>query len=73
MTDAALISAHLTHDGIPPGIRKLAENRRLAAFSSFFVACLRQNPSQRAGVTELRKELASRAQELARLPWPIDG
>jgi eukaryotic-like serine/threonine-protein kinase len=72
MTDAALISAHLTHDGIPPPVRRLGE-KKYTALSTFLVACLRQNPSQRASVAELRHELAARAPELARLPWPLDG
>lgn len=73
MTDAALISAHLTHDGAPPPVRRLAETRHAAALGSFFAASLRQNPSQRATAAELRKELAARAPELARLPWPLAG
>ncbi len=72
MTDAALISAHLTHDGVPPPVRRLAENRASASLAAFLVCCLRQNPSQRATVTELRAELRARAPEMARLPWPID-
>ncbi len=72
MTDAALISAHLTHDGVPPPIRRLADSRHHASVAAFLVGCLRQNPSQRASVSDLRKELHARAPELARLPWPIE-
>ena len=73
MTDAALISAHLTHDGVPPPIRRLAETRAHASLAAFLVCCLRQNPSQRASVTDLRRELHARAPDLARLPWPIES
>ncbi len=72
MSDAALISAHLTHDGVPPPIRKLADSRRSASLAAFLVCCLRQNPSQRSSVSALRQELHARAPELARLPWPIE-
>jgi hypothetical protein len=73
MTDAALISAHLTHDGAPPPIKKLVEARGPAAkVAAFLTSCLRQNPSLRATVTDLRRELHARAQELARLPWPLE-
>lgn len=72
MTDAALISAHLTHDGNPAPLRKLAEIRPLAPLAAFFAACLRQNPSQRASATALRRELAARAPDLARFPWPLE-
>jgi hypothetical protein len=73
MTDSALISAHLTHDGVPPPVRRLAENRRSAALAAFLVCCLRQNPAQRASVTELRRELSARSAEIARIPWPIEA
>ena len=72
MSDAALISAHLTHDGVPPPIRKLADSRRSASLAAFLVCCLRQNPSQRSSVSALRQELHARAPELARLSWPIE-
>ncbi|MBK8252420.1 MAG: serine/threonine protein kinase [Polyangiaceae bacterium] len=71
MTDAALISAHLTHDGVPPPVRRFADNRRLVPLAEFLTSCLRQNPSQRASVTDLRRALAMRTQELLRLPWPV--
>src|SRR5262249_40871684 len=73
MTDAALISAHLTHDGSPPPLRKLAEHRKSASLPAFLALCSRQSPSQRATVPALRRALASRTAELSQLSWPIEA
>ena len=72
MSDAALISAHLTHDGVPAGVRKLTDSRKGSSAAAFLSSSLRQNPSQRATVAELRADLRTRAKDLARLPWPLE-
>ncbi|MEZ4314412.1 MAG: serine/threonine-protein kinase [Polyangiaceae bacterium] len=73
MSDAALISAHLTHDGTPPPVKKLADDRRFSPLAAFFTSALRQNPSQRATATAMRHTLATLAPDLTRAPWPLLG
>ncbi|MRG96036.1 serine/threonine-protein kinase [Polyangium spumosum] len=69
-SDVALISAHLTHDGLPPKVRRLSQGR-LASVGMFLFQCLRHNPEQRMTATSLRAELRRIAPELLRLRWPI--
>ncbi|TKD05274.1 serine/threonine-protein kinase [Polyangium fumosum] len=69
-SDVALISAHLTHDGLPPKIRRLSQGR-LASVGMFLFQCLRHNPEQRMTATSLRAELRRIAPEILRLRWPI--
>ena len=65
-----MISAHLTHDGMPPKVRRLSAGR-LASVGMFLFQCLRHNPEHRSSATALRAELRRIAPELLRLRWPI--
>ena len=70
-SDVAVISAHLTHDGEPPGVQKLARDPDLKPLVAFLKNCLRHKPTDRHGATELRGELALLGTDLASKPWPL--
>jgi serine/threonine protein kinase len=68
-SDVAIISQHMTHDGLPPAIAALGET--LPVLQNFLGAALRQSPHARASVAELRAAFPAVRDELARRPWPI--
>ena len=70
--EVALISAHLTHDGIPPGVKKLADRGpTLAPLVRVLRSCLRKDPRQRATAAEARAELRAVGATLAGRSWPV--
>jgi serine/threonine protein kinase len=71
--EIALISAHLTHDGMPPGVKRLSERASTAALSRLLFRCLRRNPSDRATVSELAGELGEVAEGLGEERWPLSA
>lgn len=72
-TDIALISSHLTHDGLPGPVRRLAEQPRLEPLAMFLFHCLRHSPNDRYTTAELRKELEGLALQLKSIRWPVAG
>lgn len=72
-SDVALISAHISHDGLPPSVKRLAGNPRTAEVAAFLFACLRHNPRDRAAVTSLREALGRLTGLIADLRWPLDA
>ncbi|MCC6552159.1 MAG: serine/threonine protein kinase [Polyangiaceae bacterium] len=71
-SDVALISAHISHDGLPPPVKRLAGNPRTAEVAAFLFACLRHSPRDRATVPSLREALARLAGLIADQRWPLD-
>jgi len=71
-SDVALISAHISHDGLPPPVKRLAGNPRTAEIGAFLFACLRHNPHDRAAVPSLREALARLTGLIADVRWPLD-
>lgn len=69
--EIALISAHLTHDGMPPGVKRLSESASSAALARLLVRCLRRSPKDRATVSEVRAELGELEDGLGRERWPL--
>jgi hypothetical protein len=65
------ISRHIAHDGLPPLLRDLAQNRRLAGLVEVLFATLRRDPRNRPTATRLRHELRYIAPDLARMRWPL--
>jgi len=72
-SDVALISAHVSHDGLPPQIKRLAGNPRTAELAAFLFACLRHNPQNRATSSSLRETLARLINLVADLRWPLES
>ncbi|MCC6522035.1 MAG: serine/threonine protein kinase, partial [Polyangiaceae bacterium] len=69
-TDVSIISAHLTHDGLPPPLDAMVKDPDLAPLARFLYHALRQNPAARATARELRRELGMLA-ALKDMPWPV--
>ena len=69
--EVALISAHLTHDGVPPAVKKLAERPATAAIAGVLRNCLRRAPQNRGSVAQIRAELAQVGAGLAGKSWPV--
>jgi hypothetical protein len=61
------------HDGLPPRLKALGENRKLAALVEVLFASLRRDPRQRATVTRLRADLRRVTRDLAPLKWPLSA
>ncbi len=55
--DMALISAHITHDGFPQGVLDLAGHPVLGPVAEVLASGLRQDPRQRATITQIRNQL----------------
>jgi serine/threonine protein kinase len=70
-SDVAIISAHVTHDGLPPPVHRMSQNPTLQPLSMFLYQCLRNNPNHRANTTELRRELGKMRPTLERRSWPL--
>ncbi len=70
-SDVAVIAGHIQHDGLPPGVAALANQAQLQPFAMFLHQCLRHEPSQRASVGQLRKELTQLRKSLDSQPWPL--
>jgi serine/threonine protein kinase len=70
-SDVAIIAGHIQHDGLPPAVGALAGQAPLEPFAMFLHQCLRHDPSQRANVGQLRKELSQLRDSLAPLTWPL--
>ena len=56
--EVALVTAHLTHDGVPPPVKRLAERPATAQLAAALRRCLRKAPSKRGTAAEMRAELA---------------
>ncbi|MBK9259676.1 MAG: serine/threonine protein kinase [Polyangiaceae bacterium] len=69
-SDAAMITVHVSHDGLPQKIRRITSGR-LASLGMFLFQCLRHNPNDRTSATGLRAVLRRIAPELQRCTWPI--
>ncbi|MGK3982267.1 serine/threonine-protein kinase [Sorangium sp. So ce136] len=71
-TEVALITAHVTHDGLPAPVKRLADDPRTADIAAFMYACLRHSPRDRATASSLREMLLRITGQLADLRWPLD-
>lgn len=67
-SDVSIIAQHLSHDGLPQGLAGLADRPRLVAFLG---ACLRQSPTSRGSVSQLRAALPEVRRELEGERWPL--
>lgn len=69
--EVALISAHLTHDGSPPAIKRLTDRPATAGVASVLRRCLRKDPRKRASAAQIREELRAVATSLGERSWPV--
>jgi len=70
-SDVALISAHITHDGLPSPIDKMANHPTLQQLAMFLHQCLRYDPNERGNFVELRAQFRRLRPVLMRHEWPI--
>jgi serine/threonine protein kinase len=70
-SEVALLSAHVTHDGLPNPLRALHQEPVLAPVAILLGKALRRAAKDRINVTTFRKELRSLTPALSALPWPF--
>jgi hypothetical protein len=70
-SEVNMISQHMAHDGLPPRLRLLAQNARLAPLAELMFTALRRDPQARMPIAELDREIARVAKHIEGLPWPI--
>jgi hypothetical protein len=70
-SDVAIISSHINHDGLPPGVDRMAQIPALQPFAMFLHQCLRNDPTHRSSVPALRRDWQKLSSELAQRPWPL--
>ena len=71
-SDVTIISAHITHDGLPPGINQMAQSPTLQPFAMFLYQCLRYSPHNRASMSQLRQEFQRLRETVANRSWPLE-
>jgi eukaryotic-like serine/threonine-protein kinase len=69
--EVALIAAHLTHDGVPPPVKRLSDRPATASLAAALRRCLRKAPGNRGTAAEIRAELAQVGAGLAGKSWPV--
>ncbi len=69
--EMALVTKHIQHDGWPEALADLAEEPHLTDLARVFAACLRRDPRNRPGVTDVREMLSGVAPALRDHPWPL--
>jgi len=70
-TEIALITAHLSHDGDPPGIQALGAHARTEPLARLLARALRRDPRDRIGTDTLALGLEQLRAPLLELPWPL--
>jgi eukaryotic-like serine/threonine-protein kinase len=70
-TEMTQIAMHVSHDGLPPGLRWLGKRTELQGLSELLFSALRRDPANRPTATALRRELATIAPGLEALKWPL--
>ncbi|MEM6786943.1 MAG: protein kinase [Myxococcota bacterium] len=71
-SDVALISAHITHDGLPTPLDRMASHASLHPLAQFFRSCLRYEPADRAGLGALRAQFRRLRPLLSAQSWPLE-
>lgn len=70
-SETAMIAGHISHDGEPPPVAALKSEPQLAPFAEWLSHCLRQDPRQRASVSELRQTLKNVRRSMDGQVWPL--
>jgi hypothetical protein len=68
--ELALVTAHVTHDGRPEGVAKMASDPRMARTAALLSHCLRKEPKDRPDIAMLRRALRGLTPQIAAMPWP---
>ena len=67
----AVVAAHFAHDGAPPGLGALRNDRRFSSLADALEAGLRADPRKRVAIAEVRAELARVEPLLRQESWPL--
>lgn len=67
----ALVSQHVSHDGVPPGVEALGALPGAGPLVEAFRMMLRQRPEDRVSIQTAREALATAARHLQSVPWPL--
>jgi hypothetical protein len=70
-SEVELISAHLAHDGFPPGVRALTTNAAMEPLAMLLFDCLRHDPAKRPTAAKVRADLRALSGRLSGLRWPL--
>lgn len=70
-TAVSIVSAHVSHDGVPDLLRELGSDRRFTALVELLRRGLCPAAKERAAIRAMRKGLAELADELSPLEWPL--
>lgn len=70
-SDVAIISAHITHDGLPPAVNQMAQSPTLQPLAMFLYQCLRYSPHNRASMSRLRQDFRDLRKTYGNRAWPL--
>jgi serine/threonine protein kinase len=73
MNETEQIAQHITHDGLPPTLKGLGTNRKLAGLVEVLFATLRRDPRNRPSVPRLRADLRKLSGDLSGMKWPLSA
>jgi len=69
--EMTLVSYHVSHDGWPDKLARLAHHARYADLCVVLAACLRQDPRRRPNASDTRRALAKASAQLRGETWPL--
>lgn len=69
--EMAMVSNHVSHDGWPDKLARMAHVPKLSDVAVLLAACLRRDPRQRPSARALRDALPRVAEPLKREAWPL--
>jgi hypothetical protein len=70
-TPSVLLSAHVSHDGLPGGLAALMEDPALTPMTQLLSACLRRDPARRSTMEHILQMLPSACAALAGRALPL--
>lgn len=70
-SDHAIVAAHLTQDGDPPGLATLLRGEALRPVAALLSECLRRAPERRPTILDVRRRLGAHRGALMTMSWPI--
>lgn len=70
-SELEIVTKHLSHDGAPEGLVKLARHPRMQEVAELLCSALRRDPTRRIAIGEFRTALKRLSKKIAAEPWPI--
>ncbi|MGE5785883.1 MAG: serine/threonine-protein kinase [Myxococcales bacterium] len=69
--EMALVTQHVSHDGWPERLIRLARRVRTSDLAIVLAACLRHDPRARPTISAVRRAMAEVGKRLKDEPWPV--